>query len=416
MKKILFVALGATLLAAGCQKTEVINRVGDKIDFATDLSKLTKATGEQSSADQDGMENLRAQNFRVWAYYVAADENTGAAAKSVYDGMADSPVTHSYKDAEKKSDIWAPNNDYYWPGKGKDLMFFAVSGVAENDVTVNIEDCTLETEFTVNPQAADTDLMVADFVQQNQGDTDGAVNLTFNHALSKVEFLFKTTDETTETIYVQKLEVGTPAVAGTPEDDETPAVPEKPATGLYNEGKLTVSTDVTAFGTEEMGDETQAAAKLDWDLTGKNEAYFMDDYKNVAAEFPEKFSPVGGGEAVTATDEDKQALLLTPEAENFTTWLMIPQDIYNANEKTGETVTITYLIDGRQFKAIFPLYIENDLVKWDKNQYIRYTVTLSPNKISFNAKVEPWKEYDVNLDENKAEITPKPETPEAPEA
>ena len=57
-------------------------------------------------------------------------------------------------------------------------------------------------------------------------------------------------------------------------------------------------------------------------------------------------------------------------------------------------------------------YLENDLVKWDKNQYIRYTVTLSPNKISFTAKVEPWKEYDVNLDENKAEITPKPETPE----
>ena len=68
MKKILFVAASAILLAAGCQKTEVLNQaVGDPMTFSTEMSKLTK------SATADGMDNLKAQNFKVWAYTAYED-------------------------------------------------------------------------------------------------------------------------------------------------------------------------------------------------------------------------------------------------------------------------------------------------------------------------------------------------------
>ena len=76
MKKILFVAFAATLLAAGCQKTEIINRVGDRIGFSTQLDKITKSVGTADAAN-DGEENLLAQDFRVWAYYVQQTQIQG---------------------------------------------------------------------------------------------------------------------------------------------------------------------------------------------------------------------------------------------------------------------------------------------------------------------------------------------------
>ncbi len=94
MKKIFFVAISVTLLAAGCQKTEIINHVGgDVMSFSTGMGKLTKADGTAADADKNGMANLKAQDFRVWASYVEADAQTGAAANTFYDGMENSLVT-----------------------------------------------------------------------------------------------------------------------------------------------------------------------------------------------------------------------------------------------------------------------------------------------------------------------------------
>ena len=68
MKKILFVALAATLLTIGCQKTEVLNPVGGTtMSFSTGMGKITKAVGT-ADADADGLRNLEAQDFSVWAY------------------------------------------------------------------------------------------------------------------------------------------------------------------------------------------------------------------------------------------------------------------------------------------------------------------------------------------------------------
>lgn len=77
MKRILFVALSATLLAAGCQKTEIINPVNSNVmTFSTNMSKLTKAG--QQDAEKTGEVNLQEQNFRVWAYCAYEDQNTTA--------------------------------------------------------------------------------------------------------------------------------------------------------------------------------------------------------------------------------------------------------------------------------------------------------------------------------------------------
>lgn len=386
MKKIFFVALSATLLAAGCQKTEVINPVGGPtMSFTTGMGKITKSVGA-ADAEAAGIRNLEAQDFSVWAY---ADPNsdfstvtTVNATTKIYDGIenllvectkasvdakVDDPTTTDVNEAaDAVAGTWSTDTEYYWPGENKDLRFFAVS--ADGDwlrptsgtcpVTINYATPSITVDdFTVravaddanNKTAANDDLMIADFVKQNQ--SDKVVDLKFRHTLSKVEFVFKTlaasTGETAPTVYVQSLKVD----------------------GLQNKGDLSVTAvDPNA---------TPIVWKYEWTNDETSTADFTDDWKGTVT-FPETVED--------AAKTDNTAMLLTTEAQTFATWLMLPQTI------TGKNVEIIYVINNRQFTSVFPIYSTEDaLTAWAYNQHIKYTITLAPNVISFNPSVEEWK-------------------------
>ena len=126
MKKIYFVALTATLLAVGCQKTEIINPVGENsaLSFTTQFGKLTKA----ADAEGAGIDNLKEQDFRVWAYAAHDYDNTpkdDVLEIGIYDNMADIKVS------DKTDGGWDPGKQYFWPGANKSLYFFAVSDTDE---------------------------------------------------------------------------------------------------------------------------------------------------------------------------------------------------------------------------------------------------------------------------------------------
>ncbi len=359
MKKIFFVALAATLLAAGCQKTEIINRLGDAMTFSTEMGKLTKADGE-ALASNGGDANLKAQDFRVWAYYVADDPNTGALAGSEYDGMVNSPVTYT-----KATDSWDTNKQYYWPGKDKELKFFAVSADAETYGTGDeskiapSEDRTslAITDFTVNNDEPNTDLMVADFVTQSQNtkENDKSVSLNFRHALTKVEFLFKTggsAEKPQETkVWVQNITV----------------------TGINTKADLNVN----------------AAHEFTWSNRTTplpfSDKYVMGDTDE---DLPTDLVKMENQE------DDATAMQLTHEAKTFATWLVIPQDVKKAAADgvaaVDLQVQVLYVMGNRQFKASFPLGKDGDLDEWKENQYVKYSVTLTPNLISFVPSVSPW--------------------------
>lgn len=374
MKKILFVALAATLLAAGCQKTEIINPVGNAIGFSTGLNKLTKA----SDADNTGTVNLQEQNFRVWAYGAYEDPNTTTEEQNaIYDGIENLAVNYA-----AATTSWGTEQEYYWPGVEKELKFFAVSadaaflgtsGTTSTSVTVTpgatlaaatmtIKDFVVENNVTNGGPNAD--LMVADFVQQHQDDK--VVDLTFHHALSKVEFVFKTLaasgTETAPQVYVQSLSVA----------------------DLASKGTLTVAAPAAATADETTGEGTDEGTTQSYQATVQPVEFnwgtpsvpvtFTDDW-NTEVTLPE------GVDATAATDN--KAMLLTVEPQTFTTWLMLPQNI------EGKKVSITYIINKRQFTSIFALD-KNNLKAWDDNQHIKYTVTLAPNVISFNPTVQDW--------------------------
>ena len=196
MKKILFAAFAASLLAAGCQKTEVYQPAtsGEKMTFSTEMKKITKAESNE------GLDSLQKQGFNIWAYAAFSTENISNVDTDsrIYDGMNAMALTYNTG--------WNPATpkDYYWPGTGKDLRFFAVSSkdnISENvEITHGISESADHTITLANPSmtikdyvvastgndAAIDDLMVADFLDQNQNENNREVMLDFHHALSKV--------------------------------------------------------------------------------------------------------------------------------------------------------------------------------------------------------------------------------------
>lgn len=401
MKKIFYVVLGATLLAASCQKTEVIHSLGDPtMSFTTSMSKLTKAVGTADAAET-GIKNLEAQDFSVWAFADPSGDFTsnGSAVgeDGIYDNMANLHIKCTEPSVvddlttevnEKKAGTWVPadNKEYYWPGAGKNLIFLAVSAngswlrpatpnaqrIVDIDLDGNTETNMPTMEITnFKVESANEDLMVADYVIQNQAKKD--VDLKFRHTLAKVEFLFKTVKTEGVAVYVQKVEVKNLETTGTLN------VTYAPTTGVasFNWGNLPLANSTTL-------------------------APFTDDYeKSVVTEGENKdvdFPTLIEGVAPTA--EDKKAMKITAEggvndpAQLFTTWLMIPQSV--ADKK----VEITYLINQRKFTSIFALEANLPGNMWAANQYIRYTVTLAPNVIKFVPEVDGWDQYDA-VAENK---------------
>lgn len=390
MKKFLFVAAFATLVAAGCQKTEVINPVpeGTPMSFTTGLSKLTKAQGTVN-AENSGQKNLEAQDFSVWAYAdpqsdfstsTIVDEST-----QIYDEMENLHIectsasvdavvgngTAAEPETPAVAGTWTPANkkEYYWPGDAKDLRFFAVSAdgswlraatcpvtiyydvpsMTINDFEVKaapVMDNTDPDNPVVVKTAADEDLMVADYVKQNQ--SKKTVDLTFRHTLAKVEFIFKTLDPENDgeyaDVWVQSLSMA----------------------GLQYKGDLTVTFDNTN------------ACVFEWDQDKTVTTTFTDDYDKTATYNQ-------GTEAAALADPT--AMKLTLADQTFATWLMMPQTISSSNK-----VSITYVINKRQFTSVFSLAGDENVTvdKWSDNQHIKYTVILAPNTISFVPKVEEW--------------------------
>lgn len=348
MKKILFVALAATLLAAGCQKTELINRVGDKIDFSTEMGKLTKADGD----DVDELATLKAQDFQVWVYTAYTDKLNNVEPGAIYDGMSGLEIS------DNTSGTWGPTNatDYYWPGKENNLEFYGIStgfdivtDKPEKDgdpavntvITPGANRNIVITGYTVTPTTATDDLMIADFVTQNQTSDNNSrkVTMNFRHALSKVTFAFNTTGD--KTVKVSKLEV----------------------TDLVVNGVLTASEDKTATATATA---TTTPITLSWNTKPEGFVEDTDDF--------------------TRTFEEAKQTLATGDHVPFTTWLVVPQAL------EGKTVKIWYSIGDKEFTHIFSLASTSLPNGWEVNQSVTYKVSLSPNTITFDATVSPWEE------------------------
>lgn len=416
MKKILFAAFAATLLAAGCQKTEIIGLDSDQangpaMSFSTEMKKITKADDLEALATNSGFKNLVAQGFNVWAYADFDIKNSTNVDKTtgIFDGMTNWYVEGTPSNDNVTAATWSARKQFYWPGKEKKLQFFAVSADSKQTVsaptdntkpvsyTVNIKpkftanslitsDATAPimtiTGFSVD-ENANEDLMVADFLTQDQESKDangtaGKVALNFRHTLSKVEFVFKTTsDPTAPAVYIQSLNVTKLNNTGTlevkPASQPTTPTTNIPVTTVVTPKWINQDGEIT-FGKEATGDIPLEQGKtLDYLMNEDGKTYVYQ--------------------------HSNGDLLSSAPTEAYATWLMMPQTLTPASQ-----IEVIYVIKDRQFKSIFPL-IANDVKtkqsidKWEENKYTKYTITLSPNLISFDADVsDDWEDADNEIE------------------
>lgn len=384
MKKIFFLAIFATLLAAGCQKTEVINQVipdGEpSMSFTTNMGKLTKA------AEDAGTVNLSNQDFRLWAYYVEEDPNRGAEANTIYDSMGNISVSDDNDEKE-----WGTTVAHFWPGKDKALRFFAVSAdsdtygaegkvkgldaedpngdpEADTKVTIVPDTKTLTiTDFVVDHENPDVDLMIADYEEAHQDSYKGtefekAAKLNFRHTLAKVEFNF----------------VNTMALEGETDPNEV-IVQHMYVTDIVTKGTVSV----TGLSDKLTSDNwTPSAADED------KERFNGDYTKEATVTLPTGIEPAANLTQYDGTVPQGQQMVLTKQPKTYTTWLVIPQPVGTSAEESLNVV-IAYLIGKRQFVATFPLY-RDTATSWGPNQYIKYNVSLSPNMIGFSTTVVDW--------------------------
>lgn len=406
MKKIFSIALAATLLAAGCQKTEVIglddSKTGPAMTFSTEMKKITKAgegIDETSNIGElpDGNANLQANGFKIWAfadYDLTVNSNNVDTGTRIYDNMNGIQVTYEPA-TESTPEYWNPGQEYYWPAENRNLMFFAVS--AKDNSIPNVKPThgiespygdqdfskakLVINDFAVDTQTPDNDLMVANFRKQNSSQNDKAVNLWFRHALTKVQFVFKTSTNPVDSegdliegvsqVFVQKVEVK----------------------GLENKRRLVVDyvSDTTSEDYEaiDISDGASVAPiHLDWQpLDTPSTADFITTWPETESLFPDKFQEENATQERDAVEDDKKSLLLSNTEKIFATWLMIPQKL------DDKLMKITYVINKRQFSAMFSLEgptTGNRIEAWTENQYVKYNITLTPDKILFDAEVNPW--------------------------
>lgn len=467
MKKVLFVAIIATLIAVGCEKTEIINpNLGTEILFSPELGKLTKAPGDPTT--------LQNQGFKVTAIMAYDDLNTSLTEfGGIYDQINNTQFVYN------QTTGWAPKapegqnpQQYWWPGQNKDLVFLAISSAkatmipevtivqgSSNGITMTpytisnfevdapgtpVEGENGSTSTTLNP---DNDLMIADAVHQNQGENNKVVDLKFRHALSKVQFLFVTNGQNVQNEYPALILSVDQANISTSESAEFTVVykPDANTTVELTEGySISCEEDATftgkVFTTETEGEYTFTAS-----YTADNKIYTSNKVvvtvgethsqnvvgqtanenitvvvksikvANVISKGNLQVSPKWDGESIASsytqsgenatfkwvpsTDVDDKDnyeietdLTLTTEAVSYATWLVIPQIIKSGNEtgnETGLQVEVAYQINGKPFTRTFPLYTA-DLKEWGVNQYIKYTINISPELITFNPSVEDW--------------------------
>lgn len=185
MKKILLMAMAATMFAACTQNEEFENAGSNKeMRFNTAVMSTTRATAIANA------------NFDKFTLYAQSPTTT------IIDGVLFTKDTDSWINELSKT--------YYWPGTDA-VDFWGYSVTTMNDIKTNYNKETKSFDYTVKATAdAQEDVLVAD--NKSFSSTDGTASIPFFHALTRMSF--KVVGDNTYTYNVSNITVNATA-AGT---------------------------------------------------------------------------------------------------------------------------------------------------------------------------------------------------------
>jgi putative uncharacterized protein (fragment) len=202
MKKILLAAVAA-LAIVGCTQNEEIEKAGEKaeINFGTVVKNSTRAAITDDAV-------LKKSGFTVYAYNTGTKKMADIAAKGL-----DTPFMSKVAATHDEVKGWElANGPYYWPFSDK-VQIFAYATVEGAEYKLNDADIYPTITYSVKSNASEqVDFVVAKLIDQEKSDV--AVNLSFSHALTQVNFSAKgSSDDFTYTI--TSLTIGGIAGSGT---------------------------------------------------------------------------------------------------------------------------------------------------------------------------------------------------------
>ncbi len=194
MKKKLFLGLlaAAAVSFTACQKDEVISEIPQEnaIGFGTYVGRDAQTKADVTNID--AMKEAGYAGFGVFAYYT---ENNTYADTFTYDFMNNQPVKWDSK--------WDYNPKKYWPGGTNKVSFFAyapytdVTSTPTENITAfgydNGDKGNPTLSFTVEDDVNEQiDLLYA---APKTDLTSGEVDFVFSHALSRIGFKVKTSND-----------------------------------------------------------------------------------------------------------------------------------------------------------------------------------------------------------------------------
>lgn len=372
MRKILFMAVSAVLLAAGCQKTEIKNEMLTPIGFNAHMGKLTKAP---NAANTDVYTNLYEQGFQVWSYFAGPENDLNYEINEPY--FEEGSITVTVNDRSANPATWTTEETYYWPGKGKELDLYAVSSY-KSDYDLTIDGNVVVTpgkkkveinDFVVDADA-DNDLMVAALIRQDQDDAV-YVKPHFEHALTKVLVKFRKTAACE--VYVVK------ATTSPIDSKATLIVSNTDPTSLAEGGNGSALVSTPTFTWGEPSDEKEYSAQCA-ESTVSKEGVIMEDGTTNTVEGLVQLKHAT--EAIVGEDQQ----VITPASDGYITygsWLLLPQESIENFYLDVEYIVNGYYITQR-------LELDKGVSAWARNQQTTYNVTISPDYIEFEPDVQEW--------------------------
>ncbi len=326
MKKLLLLAAVATLVA--CSSNDVKNDIEEnnyEIGFDANTYKTTRAeiTDNATLASAGG--------FIVWGYKAKSQEtmNWATDAHTVFNGVqvsAKANTTGTYISDEQTN--WTYTTKKYWDKNAKYCFYAAApykaSTYSISNAANNLKMITI-TGATSGLASASNDFLIARGGVKNRAGSDQTSNVdfTFNHTMTKVDFLLKKGDNVDGEVKVQSITMtGWDSGAGTftQNSDNTP-------TDLNND---------------------------EWNIASNSAG------------------------SVSILTGETAALTTTAAKSTTQDYIMVPQDI----EAGDLTFTINFTVDGEPFTGHVGTIATAQT--WGTDSHFTYTLTIAPGTIEFD--------------------------------
>lgn len=317
--------LAAVALFAACANNDVKNDIVDnnEIGFDANTYKTTRAEISDNAA------LATAGGFIVWGYKAKnqATMDWTVEAHTVFDGVNVTAAANSGAYISGNQTNWTYSSKKYWDKNAKYCFYAAAPYKASTYSVTGTNDAKM---IIINgatsglASASDDFLVARGGVKDRAGsDQTSNVDFTFNHVMTKVDFLLKKASTVTGEVKVQSITM----------------------TGWDNGvGKFTQRSNSTPASLDNS----------EWEFTS-----------NVAG-------------SVSILTGETAALTTTGAKTTSQDYIMVPQDITAGTL----TFTINYTVDGEPFLGHIGSIANAQ--KWGTDSHFTYTLTISPAAIEFD--------------------------------